>query len=263
MADFDSGLPIRSEADGLDERVLVKIQDGEDPSGIDKTVEVSEKLVHTRNHGEDPNGVKKQIKVSEEGHVNSDGDYDASNNTKPSSSGMIAHDRTASPDETHQNKRVTAVAGEDDTVCLDVAIRDESGQRYDSDNPLPVAITENEGLEIQDFDQASAVVKDGSTNHDYVVADGVTVLLYGYRASGSGKMKAELQIGDGALTELFVTKDVTFNSTANPNIEGDLLRIPIKVTGTANGTTIRLVKTNRDNQAQDLYSTLMIIQKAQ
>lgn len=262
MADYDSGLPIRSEADGIDERVLTKIQDGVDPSGVDKTTEVSERLLHNRTHGEDPAGTKRQLKLNEEGKANTDGDYDASTNTQPSSSGMIAHDRTASPDETHQNKRVTAVAGEDDTVCLDVAIRDESGQRYDSDNPLPVAITENEGLEIQDFDQASTVVKDGSTNHDYVVASGVTVLLYGYRASGSGKMKAELQIGDGALTELFATKDVTFNSTANPNIKGDLIRVPIKVTGTANGTTIRLVKTNRDNQAQDLYSTLMIIQKA-
>ena len=261
MADFDSGLPIRSEADGLDERVLVKVQDGEDPSGIDKTVEVSEKLVHTRNHGEDPNGVKKQIKVSEEGHVNSDGDYDASNNTKPSSSGLIAHDRNASVDETHQNKRVTAVAGADDTVCLDVAIRDESGASFSTANPLPVSLTENGGEEIHDFDMASAIAKDGNSEHTYSVASGVTVFLYGYKASASGKMKAELQIGDGAVSEVFSTKDVTFNSTANPNIAGDLFRTPIKVIGTANTTTIKLIRTNRDNQAQDLYSTFIIVQQ--
>ncbi len=262
MADYDSGLPVRSEADGTDERVLSKIQDGADPGGVDKTTEVSEKLLHTRSHGVDPGGTKRQLKLSEEGKANTDGDYDAATNTEPSSTGMIAHDRTAAPDETHQNKRITAVAGADDTVCLDVAIRDESGQSYSDTNPLPVSISENEGAEVHDFALASAIIKDDSANHDYSVASGVTVLLYGYRASGSGKMKAELQIGDGAVSEVFATKDVTFNSTANPNIDGTLFRVPIKVTGTANSTTIRLVKTNRDNQAQDLYSTFIIVEQS-
>lgn len=140
MADLDSGLPIRSEADGVDERVLTKIQDGADPGGVDKTAEVSEKLIHTRVHGENPSGTKTQLKLSETGALNTQGDYDASTNTKPSSSGLIAHDRNASVDETHQNKRVTAVAGADDTVCLDVAIRDESGASFSTANPLPVYI---------------------------------------------------------------------------------------------------------------------------
>lgn len=262
MADYDSGLPIRSEADGTDERVLSKIQDGADPGGVDKTAEVSEKLVHTRVHGENPAGTKTQLKLSEEGHANTNGDYDASTNTKPSSSGLVAHDRTASPDETDQNKRVTAVSGADDTVCLDVAMRDESGNAYSDTNPLPVAISENEGAEVHDFDTAAAIAKDATDNHDYVVANGTTVLLYGYRASGSGKIKTELQIGDGAVSEAFTTKDVDFNSTANPGIDGDFYRVPIKVTGTANGTTIRLIRTNRDNQAQDLYSTLIMVEQS-
>ena len=261
MSDYDSGLPIRSEADGTDERVLSKIQDGADPGGVDKTTEVSEKLLHTRSHGEDPSGTKRQLKLSEEGKANTDGDYDASTNTEPSSSGLVAHDRTASPDETHQNQRVTAVSGADDTVCLDVAIRDESGQPYSDSNPMPVALSENEGSEIHDFDQASAVPKDNTADHDYVVASGVTVLLHGFKASASGKMKVELQIGDGDLTEVFATKVVDFNSTAKPAVDGDFFRVPIKVTGTVNGTTIRLVKTNRDNQAQDLYSTFVIVEQ--
>jgi len=261
MADQDTGLPIRSEADGTDERVLSKIQDGADPGGVDKTVEVSEKLLHNRTHGEDPGGTKRQLKLNEEGKANTDGDYDASTNTEPSSSGLIAHDRNAAPDETHQNKRVSAVAGSDDTTCLDVAIRDEVGQPFSDTNPMPVAISENEGNEVHDFDTAPAIVKDATDDHEYTVANGVTVLFYGYRASGSGKIKAELQIGDGAASEAFATKDVSFNSTSHPNINGELFRVPIKVTGTVNTTTIKLIRTNRDNQAQDLYSTLIIVEQ--
>lgn len=261
MSDKNTGLPVRSEADGTDERVLSKIQDGADPGGVDKTVEVSEKLLHNRTHGEDPGGTKRQLKLSETGAANSQGDYDVSTNTKPSSSGLIAHDRTATPDETHQNKRLTAVAGTNDTVCLDVAIRDEAGSPYSDTNPLPVAISENEGNEIHDFNTAATIVKDATDDHDYSVANGVTVLLYGYRASASGKLKCELQIGDGAASEVFASKDVTFNSTANPNIDGTLFRVPIKVVGTVNTTTIKLIRTNRDNQSQDLYSTFIIVEQ--
>lgn len=260
MADQHTGLPVRSEDDGTDERVLVKIQDATDPGGVDKTVEVSEKLVHNRTHGEDPAGTKVQLKLSEEGHANSNGDYDAGTNTEPSSTGVVAHDENATPDETHQNLRITASRTGTKTG-MHVALLDEDSVPYSDTNPVPVAITENEGAEIHDFDQASAVAKDATADHDYVVANGVSVLLYGYRASGSGKVKAELQIGDGAVAEVFATKDVSFNSTATPNVSGDFFRVPIKVVGTANGTTIKLIKTNRDNQAQDLYSTFIIVEQ--
>jgi len=260
MADQNTGLPIRSESDGTDERVLVKIQDAADPGGVDKTVEVSEKLVHTRTHGEDPSGTKVQLKLSELGNANGDGDYDVTNNTKPSSVGVIAHDENATPTDVHQNKRVTASRTGTKTG-MHVALLDEDSVPYSDTNPVPVSISENEGAEIHDFDAAAAVVKDATSDHDYTVATGVTVLLYGYRASGSGKIKVELQIGDGAASEAFVSKDVSFNSTATPNISGDFFRVPIKVVGTANTTTIKLIRTNRDNQAQDLYSTFIIVEQ--
>lgn len=246
MADQNTGLPVRSEADGTDERVLSKIQDGADPGGVDKTAEVSEKLVHIRAHGEDPGATKRQLKLSEEGHANSDGDYDASTNTKPSSSALVAHDRGASIDETSQNQRVTAVAGADNTVCLDIALRDEAGASYSITNPLPVEpISDQTGDEICDYNTSAAVAKDASVNHDYTVTAAKTLLCEQVWASGSGKIKVEVLINAA-------TVFVGFNSTANPNVE-----IPMSKLCKGNATeVVRITITNRDNQAQDVYSTL-------
>ena len=141
MADYDSQLPVRSKQD-VDERVLTKIQDGDNPDGANETMTVSEKKAHVRMHGKDAGGVDRETLHSEEGHVQSNGDYDAVSNTRPSSQGLIASDRAAAPDETTMNKRPTAVAGEDDTVSLDVALRHSDGDRIDNNNPLPVYIEE-------------------------------------------------------------------------------------------------------------------------
>jgi hypothetical protein len=256
MADYDSGLPIRTEADGLDERVHSKLVDYADPSGVDKQMEISEKKAHIRVFGKDSDSADQQLRLSQLGAPNPDGDYDATNNKKPASVGMVAHDRNAAVDDTHQNKRLTAVAGADDTICLDVAIRDEAGQPYSGTNPMPVTFEQSEGTEIHDFDQAVAIVKDATSNHDYSVADGVVMQLKEILCSASGKARFELQIGDGAASEAFATKAVVFNSTANPNCP-IVFTDPIIVTGTANTTTIRVIKTNLDNQNQDLYSTIV------
>ena len=44
MADYDSGLPIRSEADGTDERVQVKIVDKTNPDTQQATVDTDDNL---------------------------------------------------------------------------------------------------------------------------------------------------------------------------------------------------------------------------
>ena len=256
MADYDSGLPIRTEADGADERVHTKIVDYADPDGASKQLEVSEGKAHTRVYGSQPDGTTDQeLRLSELGAPNGDGDYDATNNTKPASIGLIAHDRNATPDETHQNVRVTGVTS--GTVhAQDVSLHDENGNPYSGTNPMPVTFEQSEGTEIHDFDQAVAIAKDASSNHDYSVADTNVLLLREILCSASGKARFELQIGDGAVSETFTTKAVVFNSTANPNAP-IVFTDPIVVTGTANTTTVRVVKTNLDNQAQDLYSTIV------
>ena len=123
---------------------------------------------------------------------------------------------------------------------------DEAGVAYSLTNPLPVEVASDQsGDEVCDYQTSAAVAKDASVNHDYTVNVGKTFLSDMAWISGSGKLKVEMQI-NGA------TVYVGFNSTANPNIE-----IPMrKLCKGAAAQVVRFVITNRDNQAQDLYSTL-------
>lgn len=251
MSDYNSQLPVRSKQD-VDERVLTKIQDGDNPDGANETMTVSEKKAHVRVHGKDSDGTDREALLSQEGHVQSNGDYDAATNKRPSSQGLIASDRDAAPSETTMNKRPTAVVGDDDKVALDCAISDSSGNRIDKNNPLAVFISDNPGQEIQDFDQAVSVAKDGTANHDYTVAATTELRRLNVEASASGKAKFELQIEDGVAAGTFSTIGVKFNSTANPNVRFELTA-PKPV---ATGVIIRLIKTNLDNGAQDIYSTI-------
>ena len=258
--DYDSGLPIRSEADGTDERVQTKIVDATDPDNLQMEVD-SDNNAHVEIHGNDEANVDRVVATNEKGNVALDGDYDVAVNTNPSSTGIIAHDRDATHDRTKSNQRVTAIPGEGDSICLDVSLHDEAGQNYDANNPLPVTFEESEGDEKHEFTETEDVVADATTVHSYSVADGRTFLLYKVLAAGSGKMKVLLEIGDGAAAEVFATKAVTFNSTATPLADIGFDRIPIKVVGTSDTTTVRVTLTNRDNQAQDLHSTFVGIEK--
>lgn len=257
MSDYDSSLPIRSEADGADERVQVKIVDSSNPDTQQATVDTDNNL-HVEIHGNDEGNVDRVVALSEKGNVSLDGDYDVSNNTNPSSAALIAHDRSATHDRTTQNQRPTAVAGESDSVCLDISLHDEAGQAYDADNPLPVSIEESEGDEVFDYNTSSSVASDATVNHDYTVSASRTFIGDSFWVSGSGKIKVELQIETGVGAGTFDTVLTGFNSTANPNVDMDLKK-RIKV---ATGIIIRLVITNRDNQPQDLYSSLIGTEKA-
>jgi len=132
------------------------------------------------------------------------------------------------------------------TDSVQANLFDEAGVAYSQANPLPVELTQDQsGDEIVDFNTSAAVAKDASVNHDYTVSAGKIFLGEEAWVSGSGKLKAELLV-NGAI------KWVGFNSTANPNI-----RIPLEKIMKANATeVIRFTITNRDKQAQDVYSTL-------
>jgi hypothetical protein len=251
MSDYDSQLPVRSKQD-VDERVLTKIQDGDNPDGANETMTVSEKKAHVRMHGKDAGGVDRETLHSEEGHVQSNGDYDAVSNTRPSSQGLIASDRAAAPDETTMNKRPTAVAGDDDKVAIDCAISDSSGNRIDENNPLAVFFSDNPGQEVQDFDRAENVAKNATADHDYTVTAATELRKLNVEASASGKAKFELQIETAPAAGTFDTVGVKFNSTANPNVRFELSS-PKPV---AAGVIVKLIKTNLDNGAQDIYSTI-------
>ena len=134
---------------------------------------------------------------------------------------------------------------------------DEAGQAYTENNPLPVSLEESEGDEIEDYQTSSSIAKDASVNHDYTVSGSKTLISEQVWISGSGKLKVEVQLETGAATGIFNTKYVAFNSTSNPNIEIPLKKLSKQVTG----AIVRVKITNRDNQAQDLYSTLSGIEK--
>lgn len=256
MADQNTALPVRSEADGTDERLQTKLVDATNPDTQQMEVD-TDGNAHAEMHGNDPGGVDRVVRLSQEGAPNPDGDYDVTNNTEPGSVGMIAHDRGGTIDETSQNKRVTAVAGESDSVNMDVAIHHSGGNEITEDDPLFVSFAENPGDEIVDYDTASAIAKDATDNHDYTVTAGKTLLIDELWASASGKMKIEVQFETAAASGVFNTKWVAFNSTSDPNI-----RIPSEKIGKqVAGAIVRIIRTNLDNQAQDLYSTIVGIEK--
>lgn len=255
MADQETSLRVKTGADS-DERIQSKLVDFTTPTqggAIDTDGNLS---VNTK--GNNPAGGDETLRMSELGSASVDGEYDGTNNTDPSQVGLVGLVRNASPADSQQTLRITSVAnGAGDVRVLDVGIRDEAGEPYSASNPLAVALEPSEGTEVHDFDTASAIVKDATSNHDYSVASGNTFLLYGVKASSSGYMKVELQIGDGAASEAFTSKEVVMGTPSSPNAHMWLLSQPITVVGTANTTTIRVVKKNEDNQTQDLYSTII------
>jgi hypothetical protein len=264
--DIDAQLPIRSVADGDDERVHVKIVDYTDPDGVDKQVEVSEKMVHNKNHGEDSDGIKKEQMLSQEGHNLTNGDYDATLNKRPSSQGTILHDRkdtAETPAEADQNVRPTGVTydnGVDETVvCSDVAIRDEDGVPYSQTNPMPVTFEESEGDEIHEqFESVAAIAKDASDDQIYTVTGGKTFLLEQWGISSSGHMKAELFVETAPASAVFTLKDVLYGTAACPN-DDNVLRRGIKV---AAGVKVKITRYNMDNQSMGLNSFINGLERA-
>ncbi len=136
--------------------------------------------------------------------------------------------------------------------ALNVSLRDEAGNAYSNSNPLQVTVLESEGVEVNNYDVASAIAVGATANHDYVVTAGKTLQLSQFHAAASGKMKVEVQVETAVASGVFLTKWVFFNSTANPNTSLTLKEC-ISVLA---GVKVRIAKTNKDSQAQDLYSTI-------
>lgn len=121
-------------------------------------------------------------------------------------------------------------------------------------NPIFVQVVSGvvSGIEVVDFDTAAAVAKDATSNHDITVTGASTMKVQCIIVSASSAAKWEVQ--SGPLASL-VTEAVNFTSASNQNSVFDfkgLLEVPDTGTG-----TVRIIRTNRDNQAQDVYSTLI------
>jgi hypothetical protein len=99
------------------------------------------------------------------------------------------------------------------------------------------------GTSINDYNTVASVAAGASSTHTYTSTG--NFYLEQIEASGSGKLKIEVQV-NGA------TRFVQFNSTSSPNMSITLQQ-PILAT---TGQTVTVIRTNRDNQAQDVYSTI-------
>lgn len=259
MADHDSHLPVRSEKDGDDERVHVKL------------------VGNDEGNSGDGQAADNQQKISDDSFasVETDGVYDPTagpglTNTDPSNTGLVGLVRNTAPDDTHQTLRISAKTGTvaaadptepqtDDQRSLDVSLHDEAGNAYTSKNPMPVSMEESEGDEIHDPHVEVDLAKGASVTFNYDTA-GLTERfnLFEVHITASGKIKTEIFQGQGEVAETFVSKDVNFNSTAVPDAGSfKYPKVPLRVVGGANGTSFQVTITNRDQQPMDVYATFI------
>lgn len=118
--------------------------------------------------------------------------------------------------------------------------------------PVSIAATAT-GTQKTQYSTTAAVASNATATNTYNVTSGKTLSLGKIWVSGSGKLKAMVQTGP---TASLVTQFVGFSSTANPNISIDLADMPIAVPSTSTGQVVITI-TNTDNQAQDVYSTII------
>ncbi len=121
-------------------------------------------------------------------------------------------------------------------------------------NPIFVQIVSGavSGIEVVDFNTAAAVAKDATSNHDFTVTSAKTLKVNCINVAASGAAKWEVQ--SGPLASL-TTNGVWFTSASVQSCSipfKSLLEVPDTGTG-----TLRIIRTNRDNQSQDLYSTIL------
>lgn len=128
-----------------------------------------------------------------------------------------------------------------------------AGADVSSSNPVPVSITAAlVGTSVNNYNTAAAVAANATSNHTYTITTGKTFQGKKIHASASGKLKIEVQVSPDGST--YSTLWVGFNSTATPNIDIDLDQLVFLESGT--GSTVRVIRTNLDLSAQDVYSTI-------
>lgn len=139
-----------------------------------------------------------------------------------------------------------------DAAQDNVAISDGTDTlAVNTDGSINVVIQEDVGTEVVNYDTQASLAGGATDNHDLVFASASK--LYQILASASGKLKITVQIETGSATNTFNTIAVGFNSTATPNIDINLA----KYAAIPAGARVRVIRQNNDNQAQDVYSTIV------
>ena len=286
MSDFSSSLPIRTEQNGdaaikivdgtLTSQTLTVNADGSinitDNSGS-LTVDAVDLDIRDLSHSQD------SVKVGDGSDflaINADGSVNITDNGGSLTVDAVnldirdlafATDKVDVSGSEVSLDAATLAALENITVtATDLDIRDLSHTQdsvkigdgtdflaVNTDGSINVVISDDSpGTAINDYNTAAAVAGGASSNHIYTVTAGKTLYLNQIEASGSGKMKIEIQVETGVATGVYTTHFVQFNSTATPNME-IILKNPITVLA---GVRVRVIRTNKENQAQDVYSTI-------
>ncbi|CAK9249683.1 unnamed protein product [Sphagnum jensenii] len=129
-----------------------------------------------------------------------------------------------------------------------------AGANVSSTNPVPVYITSSSPGTLVNYYQTSVNVAAGaSVNLTYTIPAGKTFTASKFWASGSGKIRVDVEASPDGTT--YSTYWTGFNSTATPNISIDLFE-PAEFQDSGTGSTIRIVITNRDLAAFDVFATI-------
>lgn len=142
----------------------------------------------------------------------------------------------------------------DDLNLTDDAVRVSGNSSANSEtNPIYVKTVDTvvSGEEVHDYNTASAVASDATSNHDYTVA-GTTFFLKSVIVAASAAAKYEIQVGPVAS---LATRAVVFTSASKP-FEQVTFNPAIEVPSTSTGT-VRVIRRNDDNQSQDMYTTII------
>lgn len=243
MADQNTALPIRSPQDA-DQRVQTKVVDFTTPaqgltvdsSGAASTNEtkIAGTAVAVNNGSANAGTQRVTIADDSTGQVR-----------------LAAGAATIGSLAANQSVNVNQIAGT--TTAVNTGNANAGTQRVvlASDQPtVSVSLGNPSGTLVEDFKNATAIAVSATDNHDYTVTALTTLTLKRIYASASGKAKMEVSIDFGAG---LVLQFVQFNSTANPNMEVDLLQLGVTV---AAGLVVRVAMTNLDLAAQNLYSTI-------
>jgi len=144
--------------------------------------------------------------------------------------------------------------------AVQVGAQDPSGNvsalQTDSAGALKVVLVEDAGeTDILDFQTTAAVAKDANATHNYVVTNAKTFDRVSLLVGSEGRVKVQLGTWDGVST--FTPKAVYFQDpTENRQVQFPALSL------LGDGTVaIRVIITNLDGGATDLYSTLQGIEE--
>ena len=136
-------------------------------------------------------------------------------------------------------------------VAANLAI---AGANVSVTNPIPVYVTSSSPGTLVNYYQTSVNVAAGSSvNLTYTIPAGKTFSAYKFWSSGSGKIRVDVEASpDGSTYSTYWT---AFNSTANPNVDINLTQ-PAEFQDSGTGSTIRIVITNKDLTAFDVFATI-------